>query len=513
VRVALVIGAVLYAPAAFGQEPPACAPILPIPLVNPTVLGDGTPGSVTAADIQDALDDGGHIRLVLGPAPATVDVVTELTVTRAAVLDGGGTVTLSGRGLNRVLLVQGATQASQAYLFALQNITVADGATPLGDGAGMLAGVGGDWRAVDVRVVNVTFRDNVAVASAQDGGGGGIYAVGARSLVIAGSTFEGNRGSNGGAVYSLGTPTVTILGSLFDDNTATGTGGNPGNGGNAGAIGVDGGQRTVNICRTRIADNHSNAFGTGFFSVGYDALSPTTFYRTTFERNVQTSATQFAAGAYVQGVPFTIRESSFLFNEANGYAGLFLGPGATGTIENSTFYGNVARQALGGAMSVGTTAPVTIVNSTIVANSAPGPLAFAGGIHVGTPNALTLRNVLLAFNTGGNQYNPWNISRTVAGSHVIQYPRYRVPPTMQEDPPAVASSLFWADPQVLAPDWNGGPTRTAAILPASPARDAGTVTAAPAIDQRGILREGAPDLGAYEVSSDMIFVDGFEGGA
>ena len=511
-RFALVVIAVLCACSAIAQEPAACAPIAPIPLVSPTVLGDGTPGSVTPAQIQAALDAGGHIRFDVGPAPTTIEVTSELIVTRAAVLDGGGTVTLSGRGLNRVLRVRGALIAAQAYLFGLQNITIADGATPTDDGAGMLAGVDGDWRAVDVRVVNVTFRNNVAIEAAQDGGGGAIYARGARALLIAGSTFEGNRGSNGGAVYSLGTPTITILGSLFHDNTATGTGGNPGNGGNAGAIGVDGGQRTVTICRTRIAENHSNAYGTGFFSVGYDPLSPTTFYRTTFDRNVQASASQSAAGAYVQGVPFTIRESSFLFNEANGYAGLFLGPGTTGTIENSTFHGNVARQGLGGAMSVGTTAPVTIVNSTIVGNSAPGPVAFAAGIHVGSPNALTLRNVVLAFNTGGNAFNPWNISRTVAGSHVIQYPRYRVAPAMQEDPAAVAGSLLWADPQALAPAWNGGPTQTVAILPASAARDAGTATGAPTADQRGVLREGAPDLGAYEVSSDMIFTDGFEAG-
>jgi hypothetical protein len=275
---------------------------------------------------------------------------------------------------------------------------------------------------------------------------------------------------------------------------------------------VDGAERTVTLCRTRIVENHSNAYGTGFFSVGYDALSPTTFYRVTFERNVQTSASQFAAGAYVQGVPFTIRESSFLFNEANGYAGLFLGPGATGVIENSTFYGNVARQALGGAMSVGTTAPVTIVNSTIAGNSAPGPVAFAGGIVVGATNALTLRNVILAHNTGGNVWNPWNISRQVAGSNVVQFPRYRPQPSGQEEPAAVASGLQWADPQVAAPAWNGGSAPTAAIAPGSPAHDAGAAAGAPAADQRGVPREGAPDLGAFEISDDVVFADGFASG-
>jgi hypothetical protein len=504
----LAITAALLSSQASAQAPAACAPIAPIALVNPQVLGDGSPDSVTTAEIQDALDAGGHIRFNVGSGPVTIDVTSELTVTRAAVLDGGGNVTLSGRGLNRVLFVRRALTVPQTYLFGLQNITIANGSTPAEAGAGVFVN-GGDWQAVDLHIVNVGFRDNVAIPTHQDWGGGGIYAIGAREVRVAGSVFERNRGSNGGAFYSLGTRTVTISDSRFLDNTATGTGGNPGSGGNAGAIGVDGAQRTVTICRTRIEENHSSAYGTGFFSVGYDALSPTTFYRVTFEGNVQTSASQFAAGAYVQGVPFTIRETSFLFNEANGYAGLFLGPGATGTIENSTFYGNVARQALGGAMSVGTSAPVTIVNSTIVGNHAPGPVAFVGGIAVGASNALTLRNVILALNTGGNPWNPWNISRPVAGSHVIQYPREHAT-THFVEPAAVASNHQWADPQVSAPDWNGGATRTMAVSALSLALNAGTSTGAPIVDQRGMPRDGAPDLGAFEVGNDLIFTNGFE---
>jgi len=262
---------------------------------------------------------------------------------------------------------------------------------------------------------------------------------------------------------------------------------------------VDGAARTVTICRTRILDNHSNAYGAGFFSVGYDALSPTTFYRVAFERNVQTSATQFAGGAYVQGVPFTIRESSFLFNEAAGFTGLFLGPEATGTIENSTFYGNVARTGLGAAMSVGTTAAVTIASSTIANNTSTA--AFAGGIHVGSTNALTLRNVFV----------PWNISRQVAGSDVIEFPASR-PSGGGAEPAAVPTNLHFVDPLLSAPAWNGGATRTAAIAATSPARDAGTAAGAPAIDQRSLPRDGAPDIGAYEMGSDLIFADGFASG-
>ena len=48
---------------------------------------------------------------------------------------------------------------------------------------------------------------------------------------------------------------------------------------------------------------------------------------------------------------------------------------------------------------------------------------------------------------------------------------------------------------------NGGPTFTHALLPGSPAVDAGDDNAAPATDQRGVIRpQGeAGDIGAYEV--------------
>ena len=46
---------------------------------------------------------------------------------------------------------------------------------------------------------------------------------------------------------------------------------------------------------------------------------------------------------------------------------------------------------------------------------------------------------------------------------------------------------------------NGGLTLTVALMPGSPAIDAGTASGAPARDQRGYLRAGAaPDVGAFE---------------
>ena len=52
---------------------PDCPPAASaVPLVNPQVLGNGSPGSVTTAQIQAALNTGGHISFDLGPAPVTI---------------------------------------------------------------------------------------------------------------------------------------------------------------------------------------------------------------------------------------------------------------------------------------------------------------------------------------------------------------------------------------------------------------------------------------------------------
>src|SRR5262249_18562502 len=55
------------------------------------------------------------------------------------------------------------------------------------------------------------------------------------------------------------------------------------------------------------------------------------------------------------------------------------------------------------------------------------------------------------------------------------------------------------DPLLSALADNGGATKTCALLPGSPAIDAGNNTASPMTDQRGFFRYGtSSDIGAYE---------------
>lgn len=490
-------------------EPSGCTPAATaVTLVDPTVVGSGTPGSVTTAAIQAALDAGGHVTFDVGAAPATIVVASTLVVSKETVLDGGGLVTLSGGGARRVIQI--TNPANVAYTLTLQRLGIADGATPAGSGAGVHKPTGGPWQAVSLAVIESRFTSNVAIATAQDDGGGAIYAVGMDEVRIHASVFESNRGSNGGAIYSLGSRVVQVSDSTFYDNRATGTGGNPGNGGNAGAIGVDGAERQVTLCGIDLLENRANAFGAGFFSVMYDALSSTTFDRSLFQGNLNPTASAFAGGAYLQGGPFTIRDTTFDANEAEGVGGVFLGPGATGSIVNSTFHANLARTGLGGALFVSTAAPVALTQVTIAGNLATGPGGFAAGIQVDAVNAVTMKNSLLVANVGGNAFNPWNIRNPVGdGGGNLQWPPTR--PNGQAEVPATASVVF-ADPLLAPLGFHGGPTPTQPLTPGSVAVDFGVVAGAPPNDQRGLPRVPPPDAGAVEGSSPVVFCDGFESG-
>jgi hypothetical protein len=63
-----------------------------------------------------------------------------------------------------------------------------------------------------------------------------------------------------------------------------------------------------------------------------------------------------------------------------------------------------------------------------------------------------------------------------------------------------AGSMNNVDPKLGSLADNGGPTLTMALLPGSPAIDAGSAVGAPATDQRGVARPQGPgvDIGAFE---------------
>ena len=507
----LAVLALAFSGTALGQASFDCAaPALP-QLSSPVVLGNGAPGSVSTATLQAALDAGGPIRLNIGAS--TLALAAELRITRATQLDAGG-ATLSGSGVRRVLRVDNPGNAT--YSFDLLNATIANGSTPGGSGAGLWKPTGGPWQAVAIRIFDSRFTNNQAIVTAQDDGGGGIYAVGASELTLVRTLVDGNRGANGGGVYSLGSKRVNLFDSELSANVATGTGGNPGNGGNAGGIGIDGADRFVNLCRVRLIGNQSNAYGAGLFTVAYDTSSFTRILDSTVQGNNSVGTSNaHTGGVYLQGGPFSIRGSTFQDNQAAGYGGLSIFDHqtstlirASGDISNSTFAGNIARTGLGGGMNLQGSGGLVLQNLTIANNVAQCGVCFAGGISNSAGLQITMRNTVFLNNTGGNAFNPWAMLNPVSGNNNMQWPQTR-PGSNQAETPVTPGAIF-ANAQLAPIAANGGLTHTMALPAGSDAVDAGSASGAPATDQRGQARHGAVDIGAYEWQPDTIFTGDFD---
>jgi len=490
-----------------------CVAPAPPPLFNPIVLGDGSAGSVTTAQLQGALSSASAVRLNIGNS--TLALAQELLIDHAVILDANG-ATLSGGNARRVLHISNPNNLT--YAFSLLNATIANGATPTESGAGLWKpSINEAWQAVTIRIFNSHFTNNTAIAVAQDDGGGGIYVVGAKELTVVNSTFGGNHGANGGALYALGAQLVDVFDSQFSGNSATGNSGNPGHGGNGGAIGIDGDDRNVNLCRVKVSNNTGNAYGAGLFTTSYSTSSFTRIQDSTFQGNA--AINKLVGGAYLQGTSFSIRGSLFQGNTAGGYAGVALFDETlldgsivhtTGDITNSTFVGNQAISGLGGAMAIQATGAVTLENVTVANNTSTcNGVCFAGGIANDPGLPITMRNTIFLNNTGDNAFNPWALLHPVSGSNNMQWPQVRPGSFGQQELPVTPGAIF-ADALLAAPANNGGPTQTMALLANSPAIDAGTSLGALPNDQRGDPRFGPIDVGAFEYQGDNIFANGFQ---
>jgi hypothetical protein len=172
----------------------------------------------------------------------------------------------------------------------------------------------------------------------------------------------------------------------------------------------------------------------------------------------------------------------------------------TAELANVTVSGNMSRAAFdsfGGGIWAGNTTQltnVTLTNNQVVSLGDGSP-SVGGGIS-GSANVV---NTLIAGNTA--TIGPdCSAALTSAGHNLIQDPEGC------SITGAVTGNVLGVDPQLGSLQDNGGATLTHALLPGSPAIDAGTNDACPATDQRGVTRPqdgngdttAICDIGAYE---------------
>jgi hypothetical protein len=215
----------------------------------------------------------------------------------------------------------------------------------------------------------------------------------------------------------------------------------------------------------------------------YNAKSSLTITDSTLEGN---QADKWGGGLYNDGGTATLDRVT-ISNNVVGLdgGGIYSFGGASSlSLTNVTISGNQAPTGLGGGLLTNRSA--TIVNSTIALNSA----ASGGGVYLQNPGSVTLKNTILDRNTGGNANTPL----TSQGNNIDSDGTAGL--TGSGDQSGTASTPI--DVKLGPLQNNGGDTATHALLAGSPAINTGSAVGPPAVDQRGVLRDASPDIGAYE---------------
>lgn len=299
-------------------------------------------------------------------------------------------------------------------------------------------------------------QDSAVTSNSTNSGGGGIF--NNNQLTLINSEVSGNSaGSIGGGIVNYSNDTFTATNSLIANNDA-----------------VQGG---------------------GIYSIGELILMDSTVQGNTAE--------MIGGGVAIWSGTAVFDQSTVYQNEAVQYGAGILNNGGVFTMTNSTVSDNSAPDYVG----VANIGPVegSILNSTIAFNNvtSAGGSRYGGVINI-SGGTLTIQNSIVAQNDGRQCFS--NDSWTSAGNNLASDNFCDFTAT---------GDLQFTDP-LLAPlgDY-GGSTLTHALNPGSPAIDAGSNTACPAADQRGVARPvdgdddatAVCDIGAFEAQNQLTIAD------
>jgi hypothetical protein len=270
---------------------------------------------------------------------------------------------------------------------------------------------------------------------------------------------------------------------------------------NGGGI-YNNGTLTINNCV--VSGNSASDVGFGGHGGGIYSAGNLTINHSTISGNSASSGEHEAGngGGINNAGSLTINNSTVSGNSVlrrynvAAYGGGIGANGSLKTINNSTVSGNGANIGGGIAANGGLT---TINNSTISENS----LGQGSGISFTAVATVTLQNSIVANNIGGNCYGYGTMTShgyNLSGDNSCNFHG--------------SGDRNNINPLLGALQNNGGPTQTMALLPGSPAIDAGNPSGCTdghghllTTDQRGMPRPdkedtGGCDMGAYERQTD-----------
>jgi hypothetical protein len=354
----------------------------------------------------------------------------------------------------------------------------------VGPGSGLLTirrDTGGDYRVITVAGGSANIS-GVTLANGRADVGGGIYNQGSLLLEDAVVTSSVSTLGFGGGVYNAGH--MIADDSVISNNTAIASG------------------------------SGAKVYGGGVFNAGSLTLESSTIADNVAESTAASCLFLDALGGGISTLgSLSVASSLVAGNQANAVGPMGLGCWVTGwgggihiggsdaTVVNSTIadngaggVGGTSADGVGGGIYVEAGA-LSVNHSTIASNVLWGVAGgFGGGLTIHPDAMVTVRHTIIADNNSPDLHG----SLEASGFNVIEsYWGSDFEPT----------DILGVDPLLGPLAANGGPTQTMALLPGSPAIDAGDPNPddPPEWDQRGPgfprIVNGRIDIGAFEVQA------------
>jgi len=240
---------------------------------------------------------------------------------------------------------------------------------------------------------------------------------------------------------------------------------------------------------------------TGNANSGLDNAGSATVISSTIANNFNPAG----GGGIANSGVLTVTASTISGNTAYHGSGGGIANSDVLTVVNSTISGNEAGSSAGTGGGIANSGLLTLSNSTISGNSSAG----AGGIYNGAGGSVTVANTIVAANSGPPDRSDCLGALTSRGYNLLGNNGGCAGLIDGVNGDRVGTPGSPLDPRLGPLQDNGGPTATHALLPGSPALDAGDPSGcrdsngAPlATDQRGQPRpdaaSGRCDIGAYE---------------
>jgi predicted outer membrane repeat protein len=336
----------------------------------------------------------------------------------------------------------------------------------IGDGGGAILNLG------NLTVTNSVFDTNDAVR-----GYGGSVAPAAGGAILCGG--------------SIGIPNLTLINDTFQNNKADDFGG---------AIAAD----APSILTITGCTLHDNAalHGGDVASIGTLTVNQSYFYITPMIPVSPPSGMVQGTQMWLSGSsPQLVENDTFCGASAvlvPGTGGAIFNQGTNVVLENDTIDGSFA--SVGGGIFNAMNAMMTIKSCTITGNYAQNS-SMGGGIYNDMNSHLLLRNTILTGNSSGLP-NPDDISGQGSIDPSSDYNLIGQPNVTLLGLHNIIIGL--SDPHLGPLQNNGGPTPTMALLALSPALNAGDPGQLGTADQRGVVRRGGVNIGAYQASASVI---------